>query len=135
MEPYPPKEPFSDKPIGGAYPDVPYFSAESLTSDDKTWGMISHISGLVAMALGGMSFLGPLVIYLIKKDASPFVADQAKEALNFHLAVLIVSLISIVTCIGPIVVLIGALIYSVIAAMEANKGIAYRYPYTFRLIT
>jgi uncharacterized Tic20 family protein len=135
MEPYPPKEPFADKTAGGAYPDVPYYPPESITSDDKTWAMAAHISGLVAMALGGMSFLGPLIIYLIKKDASPFVADQAKEALNFHLAVLIVSLISIVTCIGPFIVLIGALIYSVIAAMEANKGIVYRYPYTFRLIT
>jgi uncharacterized Tic20 family protein len=142
MEQYPPKDPYAagtppypEKQPLGAYPDVPYFPAESITADDKTWGMLAHLSGLIASLLGGLTFLGPLVVYLIKKDSSPFVADQAKEALNFQLAAFIVSLISIVTCIGPIIVMIGALVYAVIGAMEANKGIVYRYPYTFRLIT
>lgn len=131
MEQKPPKEPYSPQ----SYGDAAYFDATSLTNDDKTWAMLAHLSGLLASLLGGLSFLGPLVIYLIKKDESPFVADQAKEALNFQLAVLIVAVISAITCIGPLIVAIGALVYSVIAAMEANKGIAYRYPYTFRLIT
>jgi uncharacterized Tic20 family protein len=142
MDPYPPKEPYTasgapypEKQPLGAYPDVPYFPPESITSDDKSWAMLAHLSGLIAALLGGLTFLGPLIVYLIKKDSSPFVADQAKEALNFQLAALIVSVISVVTCIGPVIVLIGALVYAVIGAMEANKGIVYRYPYTFRLIT
>ena len=102
--------------------------------------MLAHLSGLIASLVGGMSFLGPLIVWLVKKDQSPFVADQAKEALNFQIAVTIAILISaasIFACVGVVLlplVLIGSIIYSIIAAMEANKGVNYRYPYTIRLI-
>jgi uncharacterized Tic20 family protein len=98
------------------------------TSDERLWALLAHLAILV------LSIIGPLIIWLVKKDESRFVEDQAKEALNFQISVLIVSLISLVTCIGPFVVAIGAIIYGILAAMEANKGVYYRYPYTFRLI-
>src|SRR4029453_11198418 len=72
------------------------------TADERTWGLLAHLSSLIASLLGGMTFLGPLIVWLIKKDQSPFVGDQAKEALNFQIAVLIVSLICGITCIGLI---------------------------------
>jgi uncharacterized Tic20 family protein len=106
-----------------------------LSEEDRTWGMLAHLSALIAMALGGLTFLGPLIVWLIYKDKSAFVADQAKEALNFQISVLIAMLITLITVIGPFVVAIGAVIFSVIAGMEANKGVAYRYPYTIRLIS
>ena len=83
------------------------------------------------------AFLGPLIVWLIYKDKSPFVGDQAKEALNFSLALMIAILVCFATCIGVIVVPvigIGALVYQIIAAMESNKGVWYRYPYTIRMI-
>jgi uncharacterized protein len=111
------------------------------TSDERTWGALAHVSGLIAAWLGGFSFLGPLVIWLIKKDLSAFVGDQAKEALNFQIAVTIAIWISIpliwVFCIGLVllgVVFVGSIVFSIIGATEANKGIYYRYPYTIRLI-
>jgi uncharacterized Tic20 family protein len=103
------------------------------TPDDKTWAMLAHLSPLV-----GLGFLGPLIIWLIYKDKSPFVCDQAKEALNFSLAVLIAVLVLCATCIGIIVapvVSIGAIVYGIMAAIDANKGTWYRYPYTIRMIT
>ena len=103
--------------------------------DERTWGMLAHVSCFVASALGGMSFLGPLIVWLVKKEQSPFVADQAKEALNFQLAGLLVAIVLVWTCIIPIVIVVGMIIYSIIGAMEANKGIAYRYPYTIRFIS
>ena len=106
------------------------------TQDERTWGLVSHLSALIASVIG-LPFAGPLVVWLIKKDESPFVADQAKEALNFQLAILIVTLICGLTCVGIVllpVVWIAGLIYSILAAIEANKGIYYRYPYTIRLI-
>ncbi|HUE71536.1 MAG TPA: DUF4870 domain-containing protein [Pirellulaceae bacterium] len=120
--------PMADKPA-----DVP-------SQEDRTWGLLAHLSGLIAALLGGMSFLGPLIVWLIKKDQSPFVADQAKEALNFQIAVtiaLLIAVVSIWACIGFVllpVVFIASLVYSIMAAMEANKGVYYRYPYTIRLI-
>jgi uncharacterized Tic20 family protein len=74
---------------------------------------------------------------MIYKEKSEFVSDQAKESLNFQLTVLIAILICAATCVGLIVlpvVAIGALVYQIIAAMEANKGVQYRYPYTIRMI-
>ena len=114
-------------------------SAEgAISMDDRTWGMLAHLSALVAMGLGGMAFLGPLIIWLVKKEQSAFVADQAKEALNFQLSALIAALVCAATVIGiplAFVVMIASIIYSIIAGIEANKGVSYRYPYTFRMIS
>jgi len=118
-------------------PDKPTYVP---TEDERTWGMLAHLSGLLATLLGGLCFLGPLIVWLVKKDQSPFVADQAKEALNFQIAVfiaLLISAVSALACIGFIllpIVMIGGIVYAVIGGMEAQKGVYYRYPYTFRLI-
>src|SRR5215203_6406050 len=110
------------------------------SADDRTWGMMAHLSSVIAWSLGGMTFIGPLIVWLIKKDQSPFIADQAKEALNFQIACFIAALICgalMFVIIGFFllpVVAIGNIVFSIIAAMEANKGVYYRYPYTIRLI-
>src|SRR5438445_1359399 len=94
------------------------------TPDERSWGMLAHLSGLLAFLLGGMSFLGPLIVWLIKKDQSPFVADQAKEALNFQIALTIaywVSFATICFVVGLIllpIVIIGSVVFSIMAAME-----------------
>jgi uncharacterized protein len=106
------------------------------TPDERTWGLLAHLSWL-AGSLVGLPFLGPLVVWLVKKDQSPFVSDQAKEALNFQIAVIIASLICGITCIGVVlipVIVVAALVFTIMAAMEANKGVYYRYPYSIRLI-
>lgn len=108
------------------------------TPEERSWGMLAHLSSIIAILLGGMSFVGPLIVWLVKKDQSPFVADQGKEALNFQIAVLLASLICGVTCILVIlipVIIVANIVFSVMAAMEANKGVYYRYPYTIRLIS
>ena len=111
------------------------------TSDDRTWATIAHLSGLLAAWLGGFSFLGPLIVWLIKKDQSPFVADQAKEALNFQIASTIALWIGIATACFMVgfliiaVVYIASIVFSILAAIEANKGVYYRYPYTLRFIS
>ena len=113
--------------------------------------MFAHLSalagGLLTGAVGGWGFfIGPLVIWLMKKDTMPFVDDQAKEALNFNITVsaifLILLILSFMTLgIGflvtlPIMLIIGiaALVFIIIASMKANQGIAYRYPMTLRLV-
>lgn len=98
-------------------------------------------------AIGGWGFfLGPLVIWLMKKDTMPFVADQAKEALNFNItvsAIFVILLIltlftlglgAILTLPAMLVVGIGALVLIIMAAIKANEGVAYRYPFALRLI-
>ncbi len=107
-----------------------------VTSDDKTWGMLAHLSYFLTFVIG-VSCIAPLVIWIIKKDESEFIEDQAKEALNFQLSAFIVSLVLIVTvCASPLllVVLIMSIVYSIQAGMAANRGERFRYPYTFRMI-
>lgn len=104
------------------------------SSDARTFAMLCHLSGLF------VGFLGPLIIWLIKRDEHPFVDDQGKEALNFQITVLlalVASAILVIMLIGLLllpIVGVAALILSIIGAIEANKGAAYRYPVNIRLI-
>ncbi len=108
-------------------------------NDEKTMGMLAHI-------LGGVTcVLGPLIIWLIKKDESPFVNDQGKEAVNFQLSVLLaylaaglVGVVPVVGCLAALVIPaigIASLIFGILGGLEANKGIIYRYPFALRLIS
>jgi hypothetical protein len=104
------------------------------TTDDKNMATIAHILGIFT------SFLGPLIIWMIKKEQSPFVDDQGKEALNFQLTLLIgylISAVATIICIGPIIALglsVVAIIFGIMAAVATNKGEAYRYPVNIRFI-
>ncbi len=108
--------------------------ASAPTSDEKTLGILSHILSLV----GG--FIAPLIIYLIKKDESAYVREQAKESLNFQLTVLICYIISwilIFVLIGILLVVvvgIADLVLIIVATIRASEGKLYRYPFNFRLI-
>jgi len=98
--------------------------------------MLCHLLGAL------VGFLVPLIIWLVKKDSMPFVDDQAREALNFQIAVLIAfaacGVLTTVTCgFGAVLFLplwVADLVFGITAAMKANEGTAYRYPYTLRLI-
>jgi len=107
-----------------------------VSQDDKTMGMIAHLSGIVT------GFIGPLVIWLINKDKSDktWVINEAKEALNFQITILIamfvcaaLTLILIGLFLIPIVA-IAALVLAIMAGLKANSGESYRYPFTLRLI-
>lgn len=118
-------------------------------SQERTWGMAAHLSALV-MFVGLPSLLGPLVVWLVKKDESAFVDDQGKESLNFNLSIFLYSvvagilmvIIGIVTLgLGLIVlvplVLVAAvawLVLTIVAAVRAADGQAYRYPLTIRFV-
>lgn len=119
--------------------------------EERQWAMFAHLSalagGLLTSAIGGWGFfIGPLVIWLMKKDTMPFVSDQAKEALNFNItvsAIFMVLLILTLVTLGlgalltvPVALVVGicALVLIVMAAMKANEGVAYRYPFTIRLV-
>ena len=127
-------------------PDFSEYPYGTLTSEERQWAMFAHLSILVAL-WAGFVFLGPLIIWLIKKDQSRFVDDQGKEALNFSLNVLLLTiagfLFGIVTLgfgfllAGPLLVAIGvlAIVMPIIAGMKANAGEAYRYPLIIRIVT
>ena len=106
------------------------------------WAMLLHLGGAlgglsVSFGIPGGNFIIPLVIWLVKKDESPFIHDQGKEAINFQLCVLILSILCIFTCIGAILIFpiaLFALVVGIVAAIKASDGIAFRYPVNFRMI-
>lgn len=118
-----------------------------LTQEQKTWGMVAHLSALIGFLIPFGNVLGPLVVWLIKKDTMPFVDDQGKEALNFNITVaivvaglMVVGTVLLVILIGFLfyllaaVVGVAALVFMIIAGIKANEGVTYRYPYIFRLV-
>lgn len=116
-----------------------------INKDQRTWAMIAHLSAFSMYFTGIGHLLGPLIIWLAKKEGNPFVDDQGKEALNFQISITIyyaAAFLLIFTVIGaiigfPALVAIGIfqIIFMIIAAIKANDGIAYRYPLTIRLIS
>jgi uncharacterized protein len=137
-------------PKDSAPPAAPPVGAP--TAEERQWALFAHLSVLVGglvtygWAASFGSFLGPLVIWLIKKDTMPFVNDQAKEALNFGITLTIICVILLVLTIMslgigalitiPAFLLIGiaALVLVIIAAVKAHEGTAYRYPFAIRLV-
>lgn len=111
-------------------PPVPVKAADG---NDRLWIILSHIS-----LLFGAGLVLPLVVYLWKKPEPTSVADQAKEALNFHLSVFIYSLACIPLVfifVGvPLLILIGlaSMVLAIIGTIKASDNVAYRYPLTIR---
>jgi uncharacterized Tic20 family protein len=111
------------------------------TADERTWAMIAHFSALGAFVIpviGGI--IGPLIVWLAKREHSVFVGEAAKEALNFNISVLlagVVCMILVFVFIGiPLSVALFAfwLIMTVIAGIKASEGLHYRYPVSLRLV-
>ena len=110
------------------------------TAEDKQWGLFAHLSSLAGLIIPFGNILGPLIIWQVKKDSLPFAADQGKEALNFNITIAIAAIISgllTLVLIGFLLLpLVGLawLVFTIIGAVKANGGEAYRYPFALRLI-
>lgn len=99
--------------------------------------MLAHLSGIAL-------FLGPLVVWLAKKDSHEFVADQSREALNFQLTMTIFAVVAFVlnaipfvgclTGILTLAVFLADVVLIILAAVKANDGVSYRYPFALRLL-
>ncbi len=120
-------------------PEAPYEPTGVPDKDERTWGMLCHLTGLSTL-VGIPGFIAPLIIWLIKKEDMPFVDDQGREALNFHFT----NFVLILGCLALMCVAIGALllplvgifyfVFIVIAAIKANDGVLYRYPINIRVL-
>jgi uncharacterized Tic20 family protein len=115
-------------------------AANGVSAEEKQWGMFAHLASLAGIVIPLGNLLGPLIVWLVKKDTMPFVADQGKEALNFNITVFIAAFVSgiltlvLIGFLLLIVVGIAWLVLTILAALAANKGETYRYPFTLRLI-
>ncbi len=116
----------------------------TIEKDQRTWAMIAHLSAFAYYISGIGHIIGPLIVWLSKRDGNPFVDDQAKEALNFQISITIYVIAAIIMCVTivfavigiPILIVIHAfqIVCMIIAAIKANEGVAFRYPLSLRFI-
>lgn len=133
----PPQQPYYGQPPppGPApaygYPGQPPVSP----ADARMWSLFAHLGGTF------LSFIVPLVIYLVYKDRDPFIRGHSAQALNFHITIFMVYIVSVplmLIGIGFLTFLaaaICAVVFSIMAAIAANAGNEYTYPLTPRMIT
>ncbi len=104
------------------------------SKDDCNIAMLAHLLGIFT------GFIGALVLWIVKKDDSAYIGQEAKEALNFQITMMIAYLAAGIL----VVILIGALllpvlyilniVFCIIGAVTASKGTGYRYPFAVRLV-
>ena len=102
--------------------------------EEKNMGLLLYILGIFT------GFIGPLILWLLKKDTMPFVNDQGKEVLNFQ----ITTFLAWIVCIVLMFIVIGVflmpvvglcyLIFMILGALKAKEGIPYRFPFALRLL-
>lgn len=111
-----------------------------MTQDEKNWGMFCHVAVFIGVLIPLGNVIGPLVIWLMKRDEYAFVADQGKEVLNFQITVLIAMFVSAVLTLVFIgflllgIVCLLALIFTIVGIINSSNGEMYRYPFAIRLI-
>lgn len=109
--------------------------------DERQWGMFVHLAALATFVIPAFgNIIGPLIVYLIKKDEYEFVRDQGKEVLNFQITwsiILAISALMIIIGIGVLMLIgfgIAWLVLVVVGTVAANRGEYYRYPLTIRFL-
>jgi uncharacterized Tic20 family protein len=127
----------ADKSAGGVPPGID----SPPSQDERTWGMLAHLSAFAGLLLPFFgNLLGPWGVWLLWRDRSPFVAEQAKEALNFNISVAIAWVVCwaltyvFVGILLGIVLFFGWLALTILAGIRASEGVRYRYPLALRLV-
>lgn len=125
-------------PRGAAYPPAGH---DAIDPTERSVAIIAHLSTLIALLVsaGWLTFVGPLVIWAIYKDKSPFVRQAAAGAFNFSLGCWVAGLVAWVaffSVIGiPLAIIIGlallvvTILFPILGAVRANNGERYRYPF------
>lgn len=144
--PPPYTDPSAAPPYGSSYGQPPYGAQPGYgqpaygaavplsPSEERLWATLAHVGGIVFW------FLAPLVIWLIFRERSRFVDDQAKEALNFQILLNIAYVVSFAlmgVLIGFItypVAFVAGLVLCILAGVAANRGELYRYPFNWRVV-
>lgn len=143
--------PYGAPPPGGSgfpQPGPPSHPAASPTSgtDDRVIAVLAHLSPIIAavVSAGTLSWLGPLILWLIYKDRDPLVRNASATSFNFHLTVWlswVVALILFLTVIGiPVAIVIwvvtavAQIVMSIIGALRAWNGERYTYPFQIPLL-
>jgi len=121
-------------------PEAGPLADATLTQSERTWAMLIHLSGYAGYVLGPPAIFLTLILWLSKRDASGFIDDHGREAMNYSISIWLYSIIASVLifvfigCLILPVLLVFDLIIVLVAAVRASNGDYFRYPITIRLI-
>lgn len=129
---------FTDPQPESVMPDLP----EGPDKEERLWATFCHLAAFASYIVPVFGFiLGPLVIWLIKKEDSQFVDLNGKKALNFQISIVIYMLAATpLLCLMPIYLIVAAclvvldFIYIIISAIKANNGEEVSYPISIEFI-
>ena len=114
---------------------VPAMASVACSADnDKLFVILTHLGGIF------FGFIPALIVYLVKKDSPGWVLDNAREALNWQITVLIAGVVCFILAFLLIgiflfwILMLANLIFSIIATIKASSNTAYRYPFCLRLL-
>jgi uncharacterized Tic20 family protein len=108
--------------------------------EERNWGTLCHLVAFTGYIIPIANIIGPLVVWMIKRDEMPFVDDQGKESLNFQITIMLAMIASgllmfiLIGFVLIFVVVIFQFIVVIIASIKANEGVYYRYPLSIRFI-
>jgi uncharacterized Tic20 family protein len=110
------------------------------TQDERTWAMLAHLAAFAFFICPLGNVIGPLIVWLVKREQSEFIADQGREALNFNISVTLAALACGVLVLVFIGILLGVALFiawlamTIVAGIRAGEGVRYRYPFALRLV-
>ena len=121
--------------------NMPDASSHEISRDARNWAMACHLMALIGVVGNGIGYLlGPLIVWLIKRDDHPFINEHGKAAVNFQITMFIallccIPLIFIIIGI-PLMILIGLsmIILPIIGGIKAANGESYQYPFSVRFL-
>ena len=125
-----------------------YLADGPTTDDERSWAMAAHLGTMVGGAVPFGGILAPLVVWLVYKDRSEFIADHARESLAFQLglaaAVFALAMFGIgsgafggmlFAMLGILALFVAAFVYMILATIRANQGKYWQYPITSRFVS
>ncbi len=131
----PPSEPPTAGFVGAAGPE------SVATSEERTLGAVLHVSSFAGWMIPLANIGAPLLLWLIKRDESPFLDHQGRQVLDFQITVTVMTLVSMVLAfvlVGiPMLIAVAVLdvVLTIVAAVKAADGTAYRYPFSLRFFS
>ena len=150
-------EPGDDAPPATDYPELrsaAHRDSEAdeerragLSKDHKQWAMFCHLAGLAGFVIPFGGVVAPIILWQMKKDESPFIEEQGREAVNFNITVAVAAAVTFAVMFVTMFFFIGFLLmpvlfgimvahvaYAVIAGLKAGEGVDYRYPWSIRFV-
>lgn len=121
--------------------------APNITPDERTWAMLAHLSAIIAwfLSVGSISFVGPLLVWIFKKDTSPYVRQASAQSFNFNLGMALMTIIGWILVATLILLPIGFILiglawvlqmyHHIKATISASNNKIHHYPFQIKILS